>query len=418
LQKISTVKGTKDLLGDDLSNHENIVETFSRTCEFFCCSKISTPIIEHASIFTKSLGVSSDVVSKEMYSFTDQGGDPIVLRPEGTAAIARALITNSLQEKQLQKFFYCGPMFRRERPQLGRLRQFHQIGVEFFDNSNFLNDVEIILLAEKFFETLNIRKKVNLQINTLGDFPSRKNYLNVLKTYFSDRKNNLSDESRKRLKTNPLRILDSKNPDDLDIIIHAPRIDESLNDQSKSFFSSLTETLKKLKINFIINPKLVRGLDYYNHTAFEYVTSDEKSQNAILAGGRYDGLVKSLGGNNVGGVGWAAGIERIILITGRIKEKDKKTISFFSTSDLLNDELLIIIKKLNITNLLSINFINSGNLKKKLSKANKIGSIGCIILGEDEWKDEKLIWKDFNSGKQETFPINDIQKFISKIISK
>ena len=418
MQKILTVKGTKDLLGRDLEFHEKILKIFTELCNFFAYQKVSTPIIENASVFIKSLGKSSDIIEKEMYSFVDKGGENIVLRPEGTAAIARALITNNQQEEQKKKYFYCGPMFRREKPQSGRLRQFHQIGVEYFGKRNFHNDLEVIILAEKVLTKLDIRDKVKLEINTLGNLSSREGYKKVLKDFFLDNKSSLSNESLKRLEVNPFRILDSKDDSDKKLIDKAPKNLDYLDNESNDFFSNLLEGLNKLKINYKINPYLVRGLDYYNHTAFEYITFDDKSQNALLAGGRYDGLVKSLGGQDISGVGWAAGVERLLLNITEFKELTPRLISFFSMSENFNNQLLELINGLDILELTSVNFISSGNFKKKLVKANKTGSLGCVILGDDEWKKGMLIWKDFFTGKQEIFFANDLNNFLKKKIEK
>ena len=238
------------------------------------------------------------------------------------------------------------------------------------------------MIAEKLIVLLDLKKKVHLEINTLGNTSSRREYLKVLVKFLKKNESELSNESKRRLKTNPLRILDSKDPKDIKIRECAPRIFEYLDKESKDFFEKTLDGLKKLKINFILNPFLVRGLDYYNHTTFEYITNDKKSQNAILAGGRYDGLVKSLGGNDIGGVGWAAGIERIVLNAKRFEE-EKNLISFFATSEKFNTNLLNLINELKLVESISVNFISSGNLKKKFSKANKLNSKGCIILGED-----------------------------------
>ena len=413
---IPKIKGTKDLFGKDIIYHDKVIDCFEKICNFFFYQKISTPIIEHSSTFIKSLGLTSDIISKEMYSFIDKGGDSIVLRPEGTAAVARALISNSLQEESSKKFYYSGPMFRRERPQKGRFRQFHQIGVEYFGEINFLYDTEVILVAEKLINFLGIKKKLKLQINSLGNLNSRKKYIKVLQEFLSDNFKRLSDLSQKRFKENPLRILDSKDPSDRKLLKLVPSIIDSLDEESSNFFESLLDHLKKLKIDFNINPNLVRGLDYYNHTAFEYVTKDEKSQNAVLAGGRYDGLVKSLGGNDISGVGWAAGIERIILNLS--EEKDEKIIiCFFSLNNKNNVEVIRIIQTMKIQDRFSINFLSTGNLKKKLNKANKIGSRGCILLGEKEWGKKMLVWKDFSTGQQENFHFEKINDFlINKLI--
>ena len=322
MEKINTVKGTKDLFGKDLIKHNFIYDTFSNVCESKNFQPISTPIIESSKVFKKTLGISSDIILKEMYNFVDQGGEEIVLRPEGTAAVARALVTNSMQDDLNKKFYYYGPMFRREKPQLGRFRQFHQVGVETFDEKNLYNDVEVILLAEKFLKYLGVRGKVKLEINTLGNIESRKNYLVDLFKFLKDKSSKLSFESKKRLESNPLRILDSKNLDDREIIKESPILLDYLDKESKSFDGVLIN-LRNLKIDFYLNPHLVRGLDYYNHTAFEYVTFEDKSQNTILAGGRYDNLVYSLGGKKLSGVGWASGVERIILNLENINTKIK-----------------------------------------------------------------------------------------------
>ncbi len=413
MPKPNTVKGTKDLFGQDLLDHEYINDIFSGICSFFNYENVSTPILEHSKTFTKTLGTSSDIISKEIYNFIDQGGDHLVLRPEGTAAVARAIITNSLQDKLSHKYFYSGPMFRRERPQSGRLRQFHQVGLEVFDDGNFLNDVETILIAERFLELLDIKKKVRLEVNTLGSLESRKKYIDVLLDFFQKKKNRLSVESQKKLDLNPLRILDSKNQEDNDIIKEAPKLIDFLDEKSKLFFNNFIDSLKILKIDFSINYFLVRGLDYYNHTAFEYVTFEDKSQNAVLAGGRYDGLLKSLGGNDLNGIGWAAGMERILLCMEKIKSQ-RKIISCFSTSDSLDLIMFNIFRKLKINKGYALNFLLAGSFKKKISKAHKVGSVGCLIFGDEEWKNQNIVWKNLETGNQETFSVSNLEKFLKE----
>ena len=375
--------------------------------------QITTPILENCEIFTRSLGLTSDIVSKEMYNFVDQGNDRLVLRPEGTAAIARAVITNSL-EQDLNKFFYSGPMFRRERPQSGRLRQFHQVGVEYIGSQNHLTDIEIILLAEKFLKDLKIRQKLTLEINSLGNEKSRYNYNISLKEFFEKNKFKLSEISRDRLDKNPLRILDSKEKMDQEVIKNAPNIIDYFDEESKIFFEELVSSLDKLKIDYKINRFLVRGLDYYNHTAFEYITTEKKSQNTVLAGGRYNGLIKNLGGKDLSGVGWAAGIERIQMQLENFEGIEVKKICVFSTDRKLDIEILKMISNLKLKDTLNINFLNAGSLKKKFTKANKMGALGCLIFGEDEWKSKKVIWKDFNSGNQKLINFDNINEFLIK----
>ena len=364
MQKINTVKGTKDIFGQTVLNHEYVIEIFKNICDFFSLQKIYTPILEQQSVFTKTLGLSSDIISKEMYSFTDQGGDNLVLRPEGTAAIVRALISNSFQDLSNKNFYYHGPMFRRERPQSGRLRQFHQVGIELFNSKNFIEDVKSIILAEKFLSFLGIRNKLELQINSLGDSKSREKFLIELKRFLKANYSSLSDESKKRLETNPLRILDSKEEKDKKLLKKSPQLTEFLDDESKFFFDKVVGSLEMLNIKFTLNPFLVRGLDYYNHTAFEYITSDDKSQNTVLAGGRYDGLVKSLGGKDIDGVGWAAGVERILMIL-KPTIFEKRIISIFSTSSELDSTLLFVYSKIKVNEKFSLQLIYGNNFKKK-----------------------------------------------------
>jgi len=413
LQKIKTVRGTKDLYGDEILSHNNVLDKFCKLCKFYNYNQICTPILEHSEVFTKSLGISSDIVSKEMYNFIDQGSESLVLRPEGTAALARAIVSNSLHQEN-NKFFYFGPMFRRERPQSGRLRQFHQVGVEYVGKTNYLNDLEVILLAEKFLSEIGIRDKLVLEINTLGNEQSRSLYNKSLKEFLINNSTSLSETSKKRLQKNPLRILDSKESEDQEIITKSPDIKNYLDPESKNFFESLLNGLDKLKIKYKLNRFLVRGLDYYNHTAFEYKTNEIKSQNTVLAGGRYDGLIKSFGGDDLGGVGWAAGVERIVLNSLNLKNEEDRMICIFSTNEYLDIEILKILNDIKIKKKIQISILSSGNLKKKFSKANKIGAYGCLIFGEDEWKKNLIIWKEFKTGNQKLIALNDIENFLNK----
>jgi histidyl-tRNA synthetase len=407
----------KDLFGEELNKHQYLSQIFRKLCIFYNYEEIATPLVEHIQIFNRSLGETSDIVSKEMYNFTDQGDDHLVLRPEGTAALARAYISNNFQQKLLNKYFYIGSMFRRERPQSGRLRQFNQFGLEFFGIRNIMSDLEVILVADKFLSEVGIRDNLRLELNSLGNKESREKYVKSLTEFFIKKKDHLSEESLRRLDKNPLRILDSKNSEDLQIIKECPKINSFFDKESRDFFDGITNGLNQLGIKFELNPSLVRGLDYYNHTAFEYKTFEEKSQNTILAGGRYDSLVKMLGGDESTGVGWAAGIERIALNLVS-KSKEKLKISIFSNSPYFDFDVMNIIKNLKPLENLQINFINSGNLKKKLSRANKLESFACIILVEDEWKEKQLIWKDLINNSQETFHLEKLEEFLNHKLYK
>ena len=407
----------KDLFGEELNKHQYLNQIFRKLCIFYNYEEIATPLVEHVQIFNRSLGETSDIVSKEMYNFRDQGDDHLVLRPEGTAALARAYISNNFQQKLINKYFYIGSMFRRERPQSGRLRQFNQFGLEFFGVRNIMSDLEVILVADKFLSEVGIRDNLRLELNSLGNKESREKYVKSLTEFFIKKKDHLSEESLRRLNKNPLRILDSKNSEDLQIIKECPKINSFFDKESRDFFDGITNGLNQLGIKFELNPSLVRGLDYYNHTAFEYKTFEEKSQNTILAGGRYDSLVKMLGGDESTGVGWAAGIERIALNLVS-KNKEKLKISIFSNSPHFDFDVMNIIKNLKPIENLQINFMNSGNFKKKLSRANKLESFACIILAEDEWKQKQLIWKDLINNSQETFHLEKIEEFLNHKLFK
>ena len=392
--------------------------SFRKICKFYNYEEIVTPILENIKVFNRSLGETSDIVSKEMFNFQDQGGDHLVLRPEGTAAIARAYISNNFQQNLINKYFYTGSMFRRERPQSGRLRQFNQLGVEFFGNRNFLADLEVILIAEKFFQKIGLRNEVQLELNSLGNKESRENYIKELSKFLKKKTKDLSSESVNRLEKNPLRILDSKDPNDKKIVEECPKISSFYDKESLTFFEEITKGLKNLGIKFKLNLNLVRGLDYYNHTAFEYKTFEDKSQNTLLAGGRYDGLLSMLGGDLTTGVGWAAGVERILIKLSLKKEQTKNLISIFTNNPTFDFEVLKIMDNLNSEINLNLNFLNSGNFKKKLSKAIKINSFACIILAEDEWKQNKLIWKDLTQKTQEKFSVDNIDEFIQEKLRK
>jgi len=313
---LQPVRGTRDLIGEDAARHAFVVETARRITALYGFSEWQTPIFEDTRVFSRTLGETSDVVTKEMYSFEDRGGDSITLRPEGTAGVSRALITNGLTQTLPQKVFYQGPMFRYERPQKGRYRQFHQIGVELLGPSSPLADAEVIACGWQILKELGVANEITLQINTLGDAESRAKYRAALVEYFSKHVDALSADSKIRLEKNPLRILDSKDEGDREIIQGAPHGSAFRSTEAGVFYDELKYHLGSFNVRFDENPNIVRGLDYYNHTAFEFVTTALGAQGTVLAGGRYDGLVEQMGGPKVPGVGWAAGIERLAMLVG------------------------------------------------------------------------------------------------------
>jgi histidyl-tRNA synthetase len=313
---LQPVRGTRDIIGDEAARHAHVVETARRVTALYGFSEWQTPIFEDTSLFLRPLGETSDVVTKEMYTFPDRGGDSLTLRPEGTAGICRALISNGLTQTLPQKVFYQGPMFRYERPQKGRYRQLHQIGIELLGPSVPLADAEVIACGWQILSELGVAKDVVLNINTLGDIPSRNNYRAALVAYFTEHAARLSEDSKTRLEKNPLRILDSKDAGDKELVAKAPLIYDHLSDEAAAFYANLKAQLGAFGVPFKENPEIVRGFDYYNHTAFEFLTTALGAQGAVGGGGRYNGLVEMLGGPPVAGVGWGLGIDRLAMLLG------------------------------------------------------------------------------------------------------
>tara|TARA_Y100001970_G_C14256303_1_gene875700 strand:- start:6745 stop:7995 length:1251 start_codon:yes stop_codon:yes gene_type:complete len=410
--KLQSVRGTHDHLHKDMYNYNYIVNKVCAISANYGFKQMSTPIFEFSNVFKRTLGESSDIVTKEMYTFKDKGDEEITLRPEGTAGIIRAIISNGLTQEMPFKAFYHGPMFRYERPQKGRLRQFHQVGVELLGVKKEQADIEVIACAKQVLDELNIEKYSELNINSLGSIDDRQEYIKALTNYLSDYKNKLSKDSLTRLDKNPLRILDSKSQDDISIIKNAPKLSEYLNNSSLEGFKNILEGLDNLNIKYIINDKLVRGLDYYNDTTFEFITDKLGSQSAIIAGGRYDGLVKQMGGTDIPGIGWAGGIERLILLS-TINEIKIKHISIIPVGEENNNICINLAHKLRNKNI-SCEMSYSGNLKKRLKNANKLTSNYAIIIGTEEINNNYALVRNLESGEQEKIKLPEIIKYIEK----
>ncbi|SFK31581.1 histidyl-tRNA synthetase [Sphingomonas sp. NFR04] len=314
IQTPQRIRGTQDIFGEDQRRFAAVLETFDRVRKLYCFQRLEIPIFEATGVFARSMGETSDVVSKEMYTFEDRGGDSITLRPEFTAGIARAYISEGWQQFAPLKVATSGPVFRYERPQKGRYRQFHQIDAEILGAPEPAADVELLVLADQLLKELGIAEGVTLQLNTLGDAATRDAWRTALVAHFEAHKGELSEDSLARLEKNPLRILDSKDPRDRPIADSAPDIDAYLTDEAAAFFKAVTDGLDAAGVAWTRNARLVRGLDYYRHTAFEFVTDRLGAQGTVLAGGRYDGLIGSLGGPETAGVGWAAGVERLAML--------------------------------------------------------------------------------------------------------
>ena len=408
MQKLRTVRGVHDLLPYELHKHNIVVNAGLEISDKYNYSQIEIPIFEFSEVFTKPLGKSSDIVTKENYIFKDRSEDELMLRPEGTSGVVRAFLNAGLIQDLPQRFSYYGPMFRYERPQKGRLRQFKQLGVECLGLSSPMADIEVISIGHDFLNNLNILDKITLKINSLGDFDSRKKYRYSLVNYLRDYQSKLSKDSLRRLSINPLRILDSKNEEDQKIIQNAPSIFEYLNIDSKTRFEDVCKGLDHLNIKYQIDKNLVRGLDYYCHTAFEFKTNELGTQGTVLAGGRYDGLSKMLGGPDVPGVGWAAGIERLALMV-QCEFVSAIDVVLVGQCENFNYLLLPIMKKL-IQEGIKSEIIYTGNFSKKFKRANKIKATYAIILGKEEINKKIFKFKDLTSGFEELLNLDQIIK--------
>jgi histidyl-tRNA synthetase len=375
------VRGTQDMFGETEERFAHVVATFERVRRLYGFKGLQLPVIEPTAVFSRSLGEATDVVSKEMYTFEDRGGDSITLRPEFTAGIARAYLTNGWQQYAPMKLSVHGPLFRYERPQKGRYRQFHQIDAEIIGAAEPQADVELLVMADQLLKELGINEGVTLQLNTLGDTESRDAWRAALIAYFNDHKDALSDDSLARLEKNPLRILDSKDPKDRPIADAAPVIDDYLSVEAQDFFGAVTAGLDAAGVAWERNARLVRGLDYYRHTAFEFVTDRLGAQGTVLGGGRYDGLIENLGGNPTPAVGWAAGIERLAMLIDAPSAVPLSVIMAVEDDRCLADaqRLITAIR----TAGLSAEMIASGSPRKRFDKATKIWAKVLVSLNFD-----------------------------------
>ena len=404
MSQLQPVRGTHDLLPDEMRRYRHVVDTARAAAECSGYLEIETPIFEFSEVFKRTLGDTSDIVTKEMYTFTDRGGETITLRPEGTASVARAFISEGLAQHVPLKYFYSGPMFRYERPQKGRLRQFHQTGVELLGVSDPWGDVEIIAVGVEFLRRIGVWDRCYLEINSLGDAESRKAYRDVLIYYLSGHKDKLSKDSVERLERNPMRILDSKDEGDRQIVANAPVYSDHLNQASRDFFSRVLEGLDALAIPHAINSRLVRGLDYYCHTCFEIMSNDLGAQGTVMGGGRYDGLVGIMGGPETPGVGWASGVERCMML---LKEDPaaRRPIALVPIGAEAERHALILADRIRQAGMpADLGF--SGNMGKRMKRANKLNARVAIILGDNELAKNVAALRDLDSGEQRDVPLD------------
>ncbi|MCE2716262.1 MAG: histidine--tRNA ligase [Pseudomonadota bacterium] len=392
MTKLQPVRGTRDFLGDLARCVQHIQETAFSKAQCFGFERIDTPIFEYTGVFKRAVGETSDIVGKEMYTFLDRGGEEITLRPEGTAPVVRAILSNSLTQQLPLKYCYYGPMFRYERPQRGRYRQLHQFGVEFFGIDNPYADVEVIDLARQIIKELGINAE--LYLNTIGDVESRDAYRAALVEYFSKYKNELSEDSQQRLTKNPMRILDSKDANDKRIAETAPKIAEYLTASAAQFFGKIREGLEEIGIKYTLDSTLVRGLDYYTHTAFEFKSSDLGAQDAILGGGRYDGLVQHMGGPFIPAVGWGMGVDRMALLLENKVFAKPTPVAFVTIGDYQSKviKLATTLREQGIT----CEIIYKANPGKAFKEADKLNARFVVVVGEEEMKTNTVKIKDLN----------------------
>lgn len=415
MSSLQPVRGTRDLIGEDQRRHRHVEGTARHVSGLYGFEEWSTPIFEDTRVFSRTLGETSDVVTKEMYTFEDRGGDSVTLRPEGTAAVCRALVTNGLTQSLPQKVFYAGPMFRYERPQKGRYRQFHQIGIELIGPAEPLADAEVIACGWQILSDLGVAKDVTLEVNTLGDAESRAAYRAALVAYFTRFAADLSADSRARLEKNPLRILDSKDEGDRRIVVDAPTIAAHLTPQAAAFYDALRGYLTQLGIPYVENPRIVRGLDYYNHTAFEFVTTALGAQGTVMGGGRYDGLVKQMGGPETPAVGWAAGIERLAMLIAE-PPAEAASVAVIPAGEEAERVAFGIVQQLRAAGIRA-DIGYRGNLRRRMERANKAGARAAVILGAEEAARGVAQLKDLISGAQSEVALDHIAAAIRALPS-
>lgn len=400
--KLQPPRGTRDLIGEEFRRHHRVIKTARRISALYGFEEWATPIFEDTRVFSRGLGETSDVVSKEMYVFDDRGGESMTLRPENTAGVCRALVSNGLTQALPRKVFYAGPMFRYERPQAGRYRQFHQIGAEVLGAAEPLADAEVIACGYHIIRELGLDEGVILEVNTLGDGESRDAYRAALIAHFTAHRNKLSEDSQRRLEKNPLRIIDSKEAQDRALVADAPTIEPFLTEGARAHWDALRRHLATFAVPFRENPRIVRGLDYYSHTAFEFVTDRLGSQGTVMGGGRYDGLVEEMGGPATPSVGWAAGVERLAMLMEKagLTPAAPRLVTVIPVSEAEEGTALSVLQVLRAAGI-GAEMGYRGNLKRRMERANKQGARAALIIGETEAAKGVAQLRDLDAGTQE-----------------
>ncbi len=400
---------------------QKLENTVKNVISAYGYNEVRMPIVEETNLFSRAVGEETDVVSKEMYTFGDRNGDSLTLRPEGTAGCVRSCIQNSLINRDEQRLWYMGPMFRHERPQKGRYRQFHQCGVEVFGLNGPDVDAELIMMTARLWRELGIDKHVRLELNSIGSQEDRADYRTALVAFLEQHIDVLDEDCKRRMHTNPLRVLDTKNPDIQAILGDAPRLSEYLGEESKAHFAGLCELLDAAGIEYTVNERLVRGLDYYNRTVFEWITESLGAQGTVCGGGRYDGLVEQLGGKPTPAVGFAMGLERLVLMLETLELTDvRRSVDVYVVT--AGEGTMMAGMKLAeqlreaISGVRVMNHFGGGNFKKQFKRADKVGAVVALVLGENEVADNTVVLKDLVGGEQETYSQAEVAEKIAALI--
>ena len=419
-KSIQSIRGMHDVLPDDSYRWQAFETVIRQLMAAYGYREIRMPLVESTDLFCRSIGEVTDIVEKEMYTFEDRNGDRLTLRPEGTASCVRAGIQHGLLHNQVQRLWYSGPMFRHERPQKGRYRQFHQFGAEVYGIDTPDIDAELILIGARLWEQLGLNG-VRLELNTLGSNQARAEYKQVLVDYLNQHRNVLDEDSLRRLETNPLRVLDSKNPAMREMLDNAPALIDHLDDESKQQFDKLRASLDATGVQYTINPRLVRGLDYYCKTVFEWVTDELGAQGTICAGGRYDGLVEQLGGKATPAIGFALGMERILALLESQQQQQQQTVDIYmvllgDASEIKGLQLAENIRE-QVPDVKMITHCGGGSVKSQMKKADKSGADIALIIAEDELKQEQVTVKYLRQKKEQvTVSFDELAKFITNIV--
>ncbi|MCG7587169.1 histidine--tRNA ligase [Photobacterium sp. OFAV2-7] len=420
-KQIQAIRGMNDCLPTQSPLWHKVENTIKQVVSAYGYNEIRMPIVESTHLFKRAIGEVTDVVEKEMYTFDDRNGDSLTLRPEGTAGCVRAGIQNGLLYNQEQRLWYTGPMFRHERPQKGRYRQFHQFGVEVFGLNGPDVDAELIMMMARFWRELGIFEHVRLELNSIGSLEARASYRTALVAFLEQHMDVLDDDCKRRLHSNPLRILDTKNPAVQEILVDAPKLSEYLDEESKQHFAGLCELLDAAGIEYQVNERLVRGLDYYNRTVFEWITESLGAQGTVCAGGRYDGLVEQLGGKATPAVGFAMGLERLVLMMETLDLTDvRRPVDVYMVTagegTMLAGMKLAEKLREDVPGLRVMNHFGGGNFKKQFKRADNVGAAIALVLGENEIAENTVVVKDLRGGEQTTMAQDDVAAKLAELI--